>query len=82
LIGKRELREHESVKWVDGPKLKETLEDLAKYRRPREEVSILIDPIPSTPWTEVIRLMDSLKAMGFERMEFAAPFKVGDPPKK
>jgi hypothetical protein len=82
MIGKREPREHESVRWVDSAKLKDPLEDIAKYRRPRDEVTVLIDPIPSTPWTEVIRLLDALKAMGFERNEFAAPFKVGDAPKK
>ncbi len=73
LIGKQKPDEYDSVRWVEGAGLKEAVEDTARDFGPRDRVSVLLDPIPSTPWTEVIQIMDSLKKIGFERLEFAAP---------
>jgi hypothetical protein len=82
LIGKQKPDEYDSVRWVEGVGLKEAVEDTAKDFGPRDKTCVLLDPIPSTPWTEVIQIMDSLKRLAFERIEFAAPRAAGDVPKK
>jgi hypothetical protein len=76
LIGKQKPDEYDSVRWVEGAGLKDAVEDTARDFGPRDKVSILLDPIPSTPWAEVIQIMDSFEKMGFERLEFAAPRKA------
>jgi len=80
LIGKQETQE--KVRWIEAPELKKVIDDDAKDLGPRDELPVLLDPTASTAWTEVIQVMDSFKKMGFERLEFAAPFKVSDTQKK
>jgi hypothetical protein len=82
LIGKQKPDEFDSVRWVEGVGLKEAVEDTAIDFGPRDRVSVLLDPIPSTPWAEVIQMIDLFKKMGFERTEFAAPRTLDDTPKK
>jgi hypothetical protein len=81
LIGKQEPEKYDSVRWIEGAGLKEAVEAAEKNRGPRDELCILLDPIPSTPWTEVIQIMDLFKEMGL-RLEFAAPRKVDGAPNK
>jgi len=80
LIGKQESQD--KVRWVEAAGLKEAVDDAAKDLGPRDKLSVVLNPIPSTPWTEVIQLLAACKNMGFERTEFAADFKVSDVPKK
>jgi hypothetical protein len=72
LIGKQKPGEYDSVRWIEGAGLGEAVEDTAKDFGPRDRISVLLDPTESTPWTEVIQVLDSLKRIGLERTEFAA----------
>lgn len=82
LIGKQDPQEKTSFRWVEAAGLKEAIDDAAKDLGPRDELPVVLKPVGSTIWAEVLQVLASCKKMGFERIEFAAPFKVSDLPKK
>ena len=80
LVGKQETQD--KVRWLEAAGLKDAVDDAVKNLGPRDKLSVVLDPTPSTPWTDVIQLLAFFKDKGFERTEFAAPFKVSDVQKK
>ena len=82
LIGKQEPQEKYPLRWVETAQLKEAIDAAVAGRGSRDELPVLLKPVASTTWAEVLRVMKLCRDQGFERVEFSAPFKASDVKKK
>lgn len=64
-----------STRWAKYEDLEKSIEELIADRGPRNTIHVVIDAVGSTPYQEVLLLLDFMKKVQFQRVELAAPFE-------